>query len=254
LIYYLISKLVRKNSRSIRYPDGYIKEQIIKWLRNGPLRFSDLKNSLRISKPVLSEHLKKLEKKEIIFFQRRGREVYYSLMAKAWESPEIRVLSFTSLIHTFIKSSLTDWGKDDKKLHEVSEKDLLRELARKISAAILFTQIKSAETNQDFTRSLSRFATDNTLIKRRIIYPDFDEKISNKPLMQFGNLKSKINRLYHALRELYPQEMKVIEQVYKNPRIIKDPLTNKIQIEYQKPPKIYKPKINEEMVKIFRKS
>lgn len=242
--------MVRKNSRTIRYPDGYIREQIISLLQNGPLRFSDLKNNLRISKPVLSEHLKKLN--EIIISQRKGREVYYSLLAKAWETSEVRTLAFTLRIHTYLGSRLTDWGKDDKKLHEVSEKELLRELTRKISAAILFTQIKSAETNQDFASSISHFATDNTLIKRRIIYPDFDNKIWYKPLIQFTKLKSKINRLYNALRELYPEEMKVLEQVYQNPRILKDPLTNKIQIEVKKPPIFCKPKINEKITKIFR--
>jgi DNA-binding transcriptional ArsR family regulator len=227
--------LVRQK-RNKRYPEGYIRNTIIELLRTNQLRFGDLRKELQISKPVLSEHLHFLLEEGSIISDKKGREIYYSLTSKAWERPDTRISLFTSTIQSYINGEITAWGSDDKKLQKLSEKKILAELARKISACILFTQIKSAETNEEWYKAGERFARDiDALIKRRIIYPEFDYKIWNEPLGQKDKLKSKIKRLYNALRKLYPEEMKVLEQVYDNPRVFKDPKTGESRWEWGLP-------------------
>ncbi len=219
-----------------RQPEGRTKERIIEILGKEPYsrRFTDLKNELNISKPVLAEHLNTLKKEGKITYDKVGKEVYYMLTDKAWERLETRISLFSSTITSYINGELTAWTDDVKKLQKLSEKELLTELARKISASILFAQIKSAETNQEWHKAAEHFARDtDALIKRRIIYPEFDHKIWNKPLSQIDKLKPKIARLYSALRELYPDEVKVLEDVYKNPRELM--VNGELKFRYSKP-------------------
>jgi DNA-binding transcriptional ArsR family regulator len=220
--------LVREK-RILRKPEGETKDDIIELLSKAPSRqrFTELKNKLGISKPTLAEHLNTLKKEGKITRRRYGKAVYYSLTNKAWESPETRRVVYSSNIMSYVNEAIA--GSEDANLQKLSEKELLKELARKISALILFAQIKGAESGEEWYKTAERVAREiESLIKRRIIYPEIisselkkdynPNTIWNKPLGNFGKLRPKIERLYEALRALYPNEMQVLESVYENPK------------------------------------
>src|SRR2546425_1135614 len=116
---------------------GITKNEIMNLIMKGQGKttWSDLLRELGIAKPTLLEHLNDLRKEGNIISKRKGKRSFYQLTDEAWKNIDARVLLFTLNIENYINSEFA--AKDDKKLQESSEKELLTELARKISAAIL---------------------------------------------------------------------------------------------------------------------
>ena len=82
------------NSRH-RLPSGYTQSEIIRLLHrkeNQRLRFKDIQEKIGISKPVLSSHLKKLEKEKAIISVKEGRENFY-MLSKNIYNEKIKSLS-----------------------------------------------------------------------------------------------------------------------------------------------------------------
>jgi DNA-binding MarR family transcriptional regulator len=241
-----IVRLVPKK-RIIRKPEGVTKELIIRILtKYDKRRFSDLRNDLKITKPMLARHLNGLEAHGKIYAKKEGREVYYSLTAKQWNKTDTRIHLFSSSLHHFINSELTGGKADEARLQKLSDTEFAKELSTKIGALALFTIVKSYETQEAWygaSKEIIEQLAIGGLVYRRLVYPK-PGLVSKEELKKNPEVRFKIDRLYQAIRELYPREMKVMEQVYENPKILKDPDSGEKVFEYAAPPTVFEVKMD----------
>jgi DNA-binding MarR family transcriptional regulator len=234
-------QLVTKK-RIIRKPEGFTKELIIRILtKYDRRRFSDLRNELKITKPMLARHLNSLEAQRKISGKKQGREVYYSLTAKQWNRTDTRIHLFSSSLLHFINRELTGGKADEERLQKLSDLDFVQELSAKVSALALFTIIKSYETQEewyDASKEIVEQLALGGIVYRKLVYPK-PGWIAKDELKKNIEVRAKIEGLYQSMRELYPREMKVMEQVCDDPRVLKDPDTGETLFEYAAPPRVF---------------
>jgi DNA-binding MarR family transcriptional regulator len=233
-----------------RNPEGVTKERIVRILtKHDKRRFSDLRSELNITKPMLARHLDALEAQGKISGKRKGREVYYSLTAKQWSRTDTRIHLFSSSFHHFINNELTGGKADEERLQKLSDSEFAKELSTKLGAFALFTIIKSNETREawhDASNEVIEQLSLGGIIYRRLVYPKPGLLPKNK-LKNNPEVRAKIEGLYGAMRELYPREMKVMEQVYENPKTLKDPDTGEKLFEYAAPPRTFEVKMDRKL-------
>ncbi len=230
--------------KTSRNPEGVTKSKIIQSIslsKEGKKRFSDLKKELSISKPMLAEHLKTLKEEEKITSLRIGREVFYSLTDEEWKRAEIRIALFSSSLFSFINREIEGLKQDEKRLWKISDEQFVNELSGKLGILALFTIIKSYETQDDWYKAAMECIEQLTMggsIYRRLMYPKpgflLKDEVKGHP-----DVKAKIDDIYKAMRKAYPREVKVMEQVCQNPRVLEDPDTGEKLFEYSSPPEIY---------------
>jgi DNA-binding HxlR family transcriptional regulator len=234
-----------------RNPEGVTKELIVKILaKHDKRRFSDLRNDLKITKPMLARHLDALKLQGKISAKKEGREVHYSLTSKQWSRTDTRIHLFSSSLHHFINNELTGGKADEERLQKLSDRDFVKEVSTKIGALSLFTIIKSYETQEAWQDACNEFIEQLALggiVYRRLVYPK-PGWLGKDGLKNNTEFRAKIDRLYNAMRELYPREMKVMEQVCENPKILMDPDTGEKLFEYAAPPKVFAVKIDRKSV------
>ncbi len=225
--------MVSKKER-FRKPTGHTLSEIVRLLQkkeNQRLRFKDILEKIGVSKPVLSNHLKKLEKEKTIVSIKEGREKYYMLSKNIFKIPDRRM--------DILSSNYSEYVSDYLIIREYSDiQDLFDRFSQKISPVLFYTVLKSMETGQDWTKAID---IREFLVTALLLIPDFmtRENIPNKlsdPLseatveMDFKNIKKHLDKifknktkrylepLYEALREKHPHAFEVIDYSYKKPQ------------------------------------
>ncbi|MEX0862672.1 winged helix-turn-helix domain-containing protein [Nitrosopumilus sp.] len=221
-------------SENNRKPTGHTQSEIVKLLQKKDiqrLRFKDIQEKIRVSKPVLSTHLKKLEKEKTIVSIKEGREKYYMLSKNVFKVLDRHV--------DVLSSNYSEYFADDLFIREYSDaEELYFEFSQKMSAILFYTVLKSMETGQDWTKAIDMR---HFIIDALLLIPDFmtREKIPNElsdPLnetmveLDFKNIKKHLDKifknktrlhlepLYELLRKSYPYDFEVLDYSYKKPQ------------------------------------
>ncbi len=135
--------MVKRKGRTKRYPTNYIKDEIIRLLLTGPLRFTDLRNKLGISKPSLSQHLSEFEKKGSVVSRKEGRQVFYMISEKAYTydlTIKAKTLEFGLRKYVFEAYSQFE-NKPDKFVRRLTAVILF--LRREIMSGVIREQVAS---------------------------------------------------------------------------------------------------------------
>jgi len=224
--------LVSKNNRK---PTGHTLSEIVRLLKkkdNQRLRFKDIQEKIGVSKPVLSKHLKKLEKEKTIVSVKEGREKYYMVSKNVFKILDRHIDVFSS--------NYSEYISDDLIIREYSDlKELFDRFSQKISPMLFYTVLKSMETGQDWTKAIDMR---EFIVCALFMIPDFmtRKKIPNKlsdPLndvtveMNFKSIKKQLDKifknktasylkpLYETLRESDPYAFEVMDYSYKKPQV-----------------------------------
>lgn len=226
----------------VRNPEGVTKENIVQILtKEGQRRFSDLRSDLGITKAMLARHLDTLTEEGRVSSNRIGREVFYFLTEAEWERSETKINLFSSSLQSFINGEITGWKPDEEMLQKLSDKDFVKTLSTKLGALALFTIIKSNETQEKWYEATNEYVQQLSyggIVFRRLVYPK-PGLVAKDELKAHPEVQARVNRLYKAMRELYPREMRVMEQVCKDPKVLKDPDTGKEIFHYEAPPVVF---------------
>lgn len=219
------------NSKKHRLPTGYTLREIVRLLHrkeNQRLRFKDILVKINVSKPVLSNHLKKLEKEGTIVSVKEGREKYYMLSKNMYKILERRIDVLASNYNLFTNNELAflDYSNADK---------FYSKTANKINAMVVFSILKSIETGENWTDAidLKEFMISYVEWIMASAYPDkmpeelnelirtLDFKkinrVSNKTLKR-GIINS-LKPLYESLHKMYPIEFEIMNFSFEKPQL-----------------------------------
>lgn len=112
--------------------------------KNEKMTFSKIQKEIGLSRPVLSQHLKKLQTEGVIEFERHGREKHYKLGKK---TPKL----FDSKIKIFGSEYHSDQNIYPLLPHLMNNDELITYLTNKVSGLFLFLILKSIETGKNWT-------------------------------------------------------------------------------------------------------
>lgn len=215
--------------RKPRRFEGFTQSEIVKLLRKEKnMKFTDLRQRLQISKPVLSKHLSKLEKQKVIESQKKGREKHYMLRSYALKIPERRIDVFSSNYNDYSMDNLLATTEYN------SLEELFSKFTKKMNAIYLYTLLKSMETGRNWQRAIDmkQFSNIILLLITDFLYSDkkpdelselivesnedLFEKI--KPFIMKKNIRNKLKQLYETVQSLYPEETLIMEMSYKRPK------------------------------------
>jgi len=225
--------LVSKKEK-FRKPTGHTISEIVKLLQKKDtqrLRFKDIQEKIGVSKPVLSNHLKKLEKEKTVVSIKEGREKYYMLSKNMFKILERHI--------DVLSSNYSEYSGDNLIVRGYSGiEEMFQEFGRKMSIVLFFTILKSMETGQDWTKAIDMRPF---ILDALLMIPSYmtQEEIPNNlsdPLTDalvetdFKNVKKRLDKifknktkdrlqpLYDLLQKNYPHEFEVLNHSYKRPQ------------------------------------
>ncbi|MEM4379766.1 MAG: helix-turn-helix domain-containing protein [Thermoplasmatales archaeon] len=208
-----------------RKPESDIQTEIIKLLKkNKEARFTEIKNTLNVSKPTLSYHLYILLNEKAIEFERKGREKIYKLSdikPKKFKR-QVERLSINYTDHLFLSNPSVTPKTPTKIIDEISNN---------VSAFFLFMILKSIQTGKNWskafdTKEMVWVSTDllsYTLFGKNVDHNvlenyavEGEDKFFKKVYQLSKDLKNEplINSLMKYLQEKFPVEFKILEQIY----------------------------------------
>jgi len=201
-----------------------IQSNIVKLLQQkGTMRFTELKTSLEISKPVLSYHLGILRDNKTIEFEKKGREKHYKLGKKASELFENQTSVFSIMLHSMYDEITPS--------EFTSLSELLYYLGDSTRIIFLFVLLKSVKTGKDWTQSFDSweffreaadllvyglFGKNVDVEKLRLnINKDFDSFLQDVSRLS-KNKKNEplIDELLERLEEMDPSRYEKLEQLF----------------------------------------
>lgn len=115
---------------------------------NKKMTFTRIQEEIGLSRPVLSQHLKKLQSEGIIEFEQHGREKHYRLGKK---TPKL----FDSQMKIFGSEYYTDKNIYPLFPHLLNNDDLVPYLTNKVSGLFLFLILKSIETGKNWINAFN---------------------------------------------------------------------------------------------------
>lgn len=212
-----IDRMVSRESKSD------IQNNIVKLLqKNKEAGFTEIKNTLNVSKPTLSHHLNILLDEKTIEFEKIGREKHYKLSGKISD-----VDSQTAILAMMFEEFL--WDLDPK---EYDFDDLLYKISDNVSAFFLYVILKSIKTGKnlfdafesdeilrastDFL-TLRLFGKDVNVEKLRIHLGkrEIDEYVTKiHQLSKSRKNNPLIDELFERLEEKHPQMIETLEDFY----------------------------------------
>lgn len=200
-----------------------VPSEIIKLLqKRNIMRFTELKDALRISKPVLSHHLTILHDEKIIEFEKKGREKHYRLSKRLPNTFERQVglFSIDYTNHLFLSNPSVEPKTPEKIIDEISNN---------VSAFFLFTLLKSIQTGKNWFKAfdtkemlwVSEDLLSYTLFGKNVDPEDLQYYVSegegiffNKAQQLSKNEKNEplIDDLIECLEEKFPTEFEILKQ------------------------------------------
>jgi len=214
------------SSQMSEKPEGTLKSDvqsnIIKLIQNkGSLRFTDLLRSLKISKPVLSYHLRILQDDGTIEGIQKGREKHYIINKKAKKN--------FSRQRDIFSADYSDFADEQIIGPDHLPKDLFLITGQTLTALFLHTVVKSVETGKDWSKAVDveRFTSTILFPLMDYIYGnDIPDELSDAiASCDFSNIKKmlkdtknpsiqdNINQLNLILEKLFPEEISKIKKL-----------------------------------------
>lgn len=214
-----------------RLPTGHTQSEIVRLLHkkeNRKLRFKDIQEKIGISKPVLSIHLKKLEKEGSIISIKEGREKYYMISENMYKILERRIDILASNYNLFTNNELAflDYSKKEKFYSNIGDK---------LNAMMIYSTLKSIETGENWIGAIDTKEFTITLMYWIVqsIYPDkMPEKLNDLiELRDFKKIKMLLKKAlkkgldtnlksqYETLQKMYPTEFEIIKFSFEKPQL-----------------------------------
>lgn len=122
--------------------------------KNEKMTFSRIQQEIGLSRPVLSQHLRKLQEDEVIEFERHGREKHYRLAKKITKNFESQVELFSTRYTTYKFMS-------NSSLEPKNKETIFQEISNNLSAVLIFSLLLSIKTGKNW---LKTFDTDEMFI------------------------------------------------------------------------------------------
>ena len=184
------------------------RDHVLHALAGGPRSFTQLRNEVGLSKPVLSSHLKDLGNRGDVVKAKEDDRMVYKLAEQAFEIPSLRSLHFEGsvyrgilvelinenevLVHSTMKETLTQqdvrrkektlyWDLKEEYLAEKSELSIVQAIDKWLTPFILFCLVKERQTEVEWTQAVCG--------------------LTRKLLNLFG--QKNIDKLEEALKNLY---------------------------------------------------
>lgn len=195
-----------------------IPKRILKYLRTiGPVTYTQLKEHLGISNPVLSYHLNTLKEKQMIEFEKKGRQKFYDITKES----KIKVENKNAFLINMYEEYFSDTISEEFNL-EFLDKNFER-IGKMISALLLYLIFKSMETGNNFTENFDVKELTSTILWHicEKIYDDKQNKKLQKMLLEFDfdgffketkkiNGKSQkeiLQEMFDTVNDIYPNDM-----------------------------------------------
>jgi len=223
--------LVSKEKRKHRLPTGHTQSEIVRLLRkkeNQKIRSKDLQMKIGISKPVLIDHMRKLEKEGTIVWTKEGREKYYMLSKNMYKIPERQIDVLASNYNLFSNNELAflDFNNKEK---------FYSEIGRKINAILFYSTLKSIETGENWINAidtkeftilllywiLQSIHTDKTPDKLNDLVELRDFKKIRAVLKKSvkNGLGKNLKPYYDILQKMYPTEFEIMNYSFEKPQL-----------------------------------
>jgi predicted transcriptional regulator len=182
--------------------------------------FTEMKNMLNVSNPVLSYHLKTLTDEKLIVFQKEGRKKHYKISKNILKKFDSR-LTLISENHNMSFGMFLDVYEKDTEIMFTVISDML-------SSMFLYTIIKGMQTGDNWFKGFDpKQMAEETLVafakivlgEEHIKFPEivkYARHDMNEFFKQINKIpdiekKNKIDLLYKKLKERYPERVDYLE-------------------------------------------
>ena len=228
-----------------------IPNRIIALLNQKPnLRFKEFKYILNVSSPSLSIHLKELVKENIIIFEKKGREKFYTLNKKQKKDSDLMIQIFSgnhvNQIEKLLKFGsynkksyyeneyyIDDEGDDEREGYlidddEESPADYYKKLVNMIGVYFLFTLFKGLETGNNWFKGFDKNNIafwildglgknlfehfENSDLPNHLMNRDFDKFFRDVNLYIDKDGKEKIKTYFENIKYMYEYDYNALEE------------------------------------------
>ena len=169
---YWSQKVIKKRNR----------KTVLHALANGPMPFTQLKEKLGLSKPVLSNHLKHLKERKYVVRGIENDKVVYKLTEQAFEIPSLRSLYFETSVYRRIlteffnekevlipstlkeeftrqnirvKEKLLYWDLKREYLAQKSEIEIVQAIDKWLAPFILYIIVQQLKSENEWIQAIS---------------------------------------------------------------------------------------------------
>lgn len=223
--------MVSKEKRKQRLPTGHTQSEIVRLLRkkeNQKIRSKDLQMKIGISKPVLIDHMKKLESEGTVISIKEGREKYYMLSKNMYKIPERRIDIMASNYNLFSNNELAflDFANKEK---------FYSEIGKKLNAILIYSILKSIEAGENWINAidtkeftilllywiLQSVHTNKTSDKLNDLIESRDFKKIKTVLKKSvkNGLSKNLKPYYETLQKMYPTEFEIMNYSFEKPQL-----------------------------------
>lgn len=198
-----------------------IPEKIIRLLiQFETFTFTEIKNLLNVSNPVLSYHLKSLIDEKLIVFEKEGRKKHYRISKNILKKFDNR-LTLISQNHNMLFEMFLNNDSEDIEIKFSIISDML-------SSMFLYTIIKGMQTGDNWYKGFDpKTMAEETLVeftnivlgKEHVKFPelvkyarhDMNEFFKQINKISDAEKKNKIDLLYNKLKKRYPERISYLE-------------------------------------------
>lgn len=209
------------------------KEMIVKLLvKHGQLRYSEMKNKIGITDRAISNNLDFLVNEGTIESIKKGREKYYSLSKKAFDTWERRIDIFSSNYIGYLRKR---WFFPNENESYKTPVQAYEDIGKKITAFYLYTLLRSLETGKNWIDAVDSKLMFEDLASVMLDFIFIDEQIKgdspinhilivlgmkgwteffeeSKEMIKKNKNNKKVEALFNELKKLYPDEFKALKQ------------------------------------------
>lgn len=195
-----------------------IPKRILKYLRTeGSTTYTELKTELNVSNPVLSYHLNTLKEKQMIEFEKRGRQKFYDITKESAIKIENKNAFLINMYESYFDETISEeFNRDwlDKNFERIG---------KMVSALLFYLIFKSMETGNNLIDNFDVKELSSTILwhicrktynekqnetfKKMLLEFNFDDffkeikKINGKPQ------KETLQEMFDTIGDLYPDDM-----------------------------------------------
>ena len=209
---------------NIKEEKSHLQSSIVKLLlKNTRMRFTDIQNTLKISKPVLSYHLKILRNNNTIKSNDVGREKFYVLI-------DIKKMNFEYRLDCLYSMYVKDSNLFPIYRIDLDDNEIMKYLGDKVSGLYIFLILKSIVSGKDHINAFDskglRYYIMEILNDHlfRGMDPDYDELLTYfdndsidkfyqeaQKMLKNKKCKNRFLNVVNAMKEIYPREISSLE-------------------------------------------
>jgi len=194
-----------------------IPKRILKYLRTiGPTTYTELKTNLDVSNPVLSYHLNTLKEKQMIEFEKRGRQKFYDISKES----KIKVENKNAFLINMYEEYFDEILSEEFNLDFLDKN--FESIGKMVSALLFYLIFKSMETGHNLIDHFDVKELSSTILWHicRKTYNNKQNETFKKMLLEFnfddffkeikkinGKPQKEIQEMFAIINDIYPRDM-----------------------------------------------